>query len=163
MILSARTIERLKPKPKPYRVVDAALGYLQVQVSPKGNKTWVFAYRENGKRRFNKIGSFPATELNTARNRAMELQKKIESGETIKTSKAANSEDKLPTVNSLLDDYITDCESREVKTIYYIERMLDTRVRPIIGEMIASDVVTSDITKILRPSVKTAPTQSVSA
>jgi hypothetical protein len=80
MKLSTRAIERLKPKPKPYRVVDAAPGYLRGQVSPAGNKTWVFAYRQNGKRRFNKTGSFPATELDTARNRAMELQRKIESG-----------------------------------------------------------------------------------
>ena len=70
--LTDRTIKQLKPKDKPYRVYDITTTGLNLQVSTRGNKTWVFAYRWQEKRRFLKLGTYPATGLAEARRRADE-------------------------------------------------------------------------------------------
>ncbi|MDF1530027.1 MAG: tyrosine-type recombinase/integrase [Sedimenticola sp.] len=158
MKLTNRIVERLEAKAYPYRVKDDATGYLIVQVSVRGVKTWTFRHLVDGKRKHLKVGTFPATDLETARKRAIDLQAKLEAGEPlVEPTPEPEPVVQSATLNELLDDYLAASEARGVKSTYYSGKMFDRLIRPAIGEMLASEVTPIDIHGAIRPHVKVAP------
>ena len=100
MALSDKALQALRPKEKwSYFVADGFNG-LNIEVMPNGGKLWRVRYTFQGKRRKVSVGSYPATSLKFARQKALEIQELIEKGvdpkedraekERIKRVKSAN-------------------------------------------------------------------------
>ena len=80
--LKAKTIQHLKANGTAQRtVVDGLVPGLRIRVSKTGRKTWSVRYKANGKRRKLKLGTYPATSLKEARERARKVFARVEKGE----------------------------------------------------------------------------------
>jgi len=81
-VLTDTLIKSLKPKASPYRKADGHTPKLYIVVTPKGDKYFTLAYDspEKGGKRFEKIGTYPATSLKKAREKAGTEQTKVAQG-----------------------------------------------------------------------------------
>ncbi len=80
MALSDKSIQALKPKGAwSYFVADGVNG-LNIEVAPNGGKLWRVRYTYQGKRQKISVGSYPATSLKSARQKALEVRELIEKG-----------------------------------------------------------------------------------
>ncbi len=71
-------LRSLKPKEKPYKIVDGS--GLFIWVTPAGSKLWRLDYRFNGKRKALALGRYPEISLAEAREIAFEMRKLIAKG-----------------------------------------------------------------------------------
>ncbi len=76
--LDVKTLEALKPGPKPYRVSDG--GGLLLDVRPTGAKVWLCRLTVDGKRRDMGLGSYPRVTLADARRAAQEARRLVTVG-----------------------------------------------------------------------------------
>lgn len=154
--LTDRGIRALKPKPHktkpgqfvPYRVADPQTRGLNIQVTKSGKWNWCLRYHHQGKQRFLKLGSYPATSISDARSRAVETQGKVESG--VDPALEQRHLPSTPSVTRLLDAYLDDRKKEEIKSVEYMRKAFKKNVTPYIGEVPTSDVTTEDITELLR-------------
>jgi hypothetical protein len=75
--LTVRSVEELQPRPSRYIAWDPANAGFGVRVSPKGVKSFVYAYRFNGVSRLLTIGSAPPLTLEQARVWLAQAQAKV--------------------------------------------------------------------------------------
>lgn len=145
-----KKLESLKPKKSPWRFYDS-MGPtgLNIQVSPKGRKIFNVSYRdpETGSQHFVKIGTYPATTITTARERALEIWAKIEDGQNPKV--IPKGPDRFSTVGDLFAAYIEDAVNRGVRSTDNFETVYKSNIREYIGDMAAKDVTPSDIHDLL--------------
>ena len=80
LMLTARSVETLKPRPHRYIVRDVKVSGLEIRVSPAGSKMWSLRYRINGQQRRLKLGEYPRMSLTTARTRANRELRKVDGG-----------------------------------------------------------------------------------
>ena len=154
--LTDRGIRALKPRPhktKPgefvsYRVADPQTRGLNIQVTKSGRWNWTLRYHYNGKQRFLKLGSYPATSIAEARGRAVEVQGKVEAG--IDPALEHRHPPDTPSVARLLEAYLDDRANEGVKSVNYMRSSFKKNVVPYIGEKLTSEVSTEDITELLR-------------
>lgn len=73
--LTAKAVENLSPKAKPYRI--SAGGGLLLTVSPSGSKTWTVRWMLDGQRRDMGLGGYPTVSLAEARSAAQEARKLV--------------------------------------------------------------------------------------
>lgn len=99
-----------------------------------------------------KLGTYPATSISDARDRAAMHIGKVEAGIDPATEGTRGTE--MPLVKSMLDAYLADREEAGVRTIYFIRQAFDRDVLPIIGEKPCGDVTPDDITGLLRRIIK---------
>ena len=86
--LTARTIQGLSPRDKPFEVVDADLKGFLLRVQPSGAMTYYFAYRNNqGKRLRYRIGNQDSLSPAQARDEALLLSARVIAGEDIQEEK----------------------------------------------------------------------------
>lgn len=76
--LTDALLRSLKPKEKPYKIVDGS--GLFIWVTPAGSKLWRLDYRFNGKRKTLALGRYPEISLAEAREIAFEMRKLIAKG-----------------------------------------------------------------------------------
>lgn len=76
--LTDTKLRTLRPRASRYEVADR--DGLLIEVHPSGRMTWRYRYRLDGRREKVSIGSYPATGLKAARDRAREAQRMVESG-----------------------------------------------------------------------------------
>ena len=154
--LTDRGIRALKPKPHktrpgqyvPYRVADPHTRGLNIQVTKSGRWNWCLRYHHQGKQRFLKLGSYPATSISEARSRAVKTQAKVESG--IDPAVEQRHSPSTPSVVRLLNAYLDDREKEGIKSTEYMRKAFKKNATPYIGELPTSDVTTEDITELLR-------------
>lgn len=79
MAFTAKMINGLEPMSSgPYRITDEPEAGLNLQVSPGGNKAWNLRYRdERGKRKYVRLGQWPALGIAAARGKAQEKKRAI--------------------------------------------------------------------------------------
>jgi len=81
-ILTDTFIKNLKPKAYPYRKADGHTPKLYVVITPRGRKYFTLEYDspETGRKRFEKLGNYPAMTLEDARKKAASEQATVGSG-----------------------------------------------------------------------------------
>lgn len=75
MKITDLSIQRAKPRNKPYKIFDS--GGLFLQVMPHGGKWWRFKYRFNNKEKLLSLGVYPDVSLKMARERRDQERRKI--------------------------------------------------------------------------------------
>lgn len=78
---SDASLRRLQPRSRAYRVFEGgALPGFGVAVAPGGGKTFFVQHTRQGKRRFYRLGAYPALSLSAARDKARHLLAQLEQG-----------------------------------------------------------------------------------
>lgn len=101
--LSDRAIRKLEPRGTAYKVPDNEVAGLAIRVYPSGARSFWFDYTLRGRRRRMTIGSFPAWSTTAARERALELRRRVEAGDDPLAEKDADRA--APRVPDLIDRY----------------------------------------------------------
>ena len=78
MSLTDTAIRAAKPAEKQQKLFDAKGLYLLI--TPGGTKSWRLKYHFQGKEKLISLGTYPATSLKEAREKAIEARKAIENG-----------------------------------------------------------------------------------
>lgn len=79
-VLTAKTVEALKPREKRYEVCDANFPGFAVRVGPNGQRTFTQKYRLGLKQGRHKLGVYPRISLAEARNKAIEVLRLVDEG-----------------------------------------------------------------------------------
>jgi integrase len=138
--------------------VGGAAG-LGLKVMPSGSRAWVLRTVVAGKRREYGLGGFPTVTLASARERAKamldQLFEGIDPAETKKQSKSALAAQRARAVNfkSLAEQYIAQHEAswKNAKHAAQWTSTLKAYAFPVCGHMVASDINTATVLRILEP------------
>lgn len=140
MTLSATGLKALKPKNKKYRVTDK-LG-LMLEISPAGQKRWLYRYTHFGKRKEVTIGQFPAVSLAKARAKRAELWETVQTGNDAQKKKDI-------TLNEFGENYYNDIVIKDRKKPEHIHRYLLRDIYPVLGDKELDKITTEDILSII--------------
>ena len=138
--------------------VGGAAG-LGLKVMPSGSRAWVLRTVVAGKRREYGLGGFPTVTLASARERAKamldQLFEGIDPAETKKQVKSALAAQRARAVNfkTLAEQYIAQHEAswKNAKHAAQWTSTLETYVYPVCGHMIAADIDTATVLRVLEP------------
>ena len=78
--LSAKSVEKLKPRAERYDVFDAALRGFGLRVAPTGTKSWFVMRRVNGRMIRRTIGRYPDLSLGQARKQSADVLEAMGNG-----------------------------------------------------------------------------------
>jgi integrase len=140
---------------------------LVFRVSAAGKRTWTFIYTSplDGKRVRLALGTYPATSLGRARERATDARKLVEEGKDPKREQAA--EEAVQTVSDLVENYLVRDKTAKRRSVDEIARRLRKNVsgrdaegktlsgasKGCIGDVRLSDLNKLDITKCINAIV----------
>ncbi len=168
--LNDRQIKALKPKEKAYTKADG--NGLQLLIKPNGSKLWEFLYKSPTliKRRKTSFGTYPDTNLKTARSKRAEYTTKIRNGiDPLDEKQEINaikiqSENKAKFTFELLSRALIKerLNSKEISEVHY-KRVLtafENDTYPFIGKKVISEVTTSDIKSIITKVSKRGANES---
>lgn len=138
--------------------VGGAAG-LGLKVMPSGSRAWVLRTVVAGKRREYGLGGFPTVTLASARERAKamldQLFEGIDPAETKKQVKSALAAQRARAVNfkTLAEQYIAQHEAswKNAKHAAQWTATLETYAFPVCGSMVAADIDTATVLRILEP------------
>jgi integrase len=138
--------------------VGGAAG-LGLKVMPSGSRAWVLRTVVAGKRREYGLGGFPTVTLASARERAKamldQLFEGIDPAETKKQAKSALAAQRARAVNfkSIAEQYIAQHEAswKNAKHAAQWTSTLEAYAFPVCGHMVASDINTAIVLRILEP------------
>ena len=153
MAFTNKSIDALKPRTSgPYRIADELVSGLHIQVSASGNKAWSLRYRSrDGKRKYIRLGVWPALSIAAAREKARDKKTVIAEG----TDPKARTEASLATVQELVDAYM---EARRAVKSYALMKAYRRRLHKWFMDKIAAEVKTDDCQDVLRPIASRTPT-----
>ncbi|MDR2199086.1 MAG: integrase arm-type DNA-binding domain-containing protein, partial [Deltaproteobacteria bacterium] len=145
--LKTKTIENLKSADKPYKISDG--GGLSLRVSTAGSKTWVSAYRFQGKQKTLTIGNFPEISLKEARDAHNLARGILKQGRDPGAPPEADKEPPL-TFGVLAENFLKDFMPR-VKPITFmgIKRMLEIHLFPRLKDLETAKISPKDVSAIL--------------
>ncbi|KZZ43789.1 hypothetical protein A3758_16500 [Oleiphilus sp. HI0118] len=145
-----RGINALRPKRTLTRYYDASglVQGLHLAHTPAGRMSWSLSYKFNGQRKFHKLGTYPATSIKAARDKGRDAWELIEQG--IDPNEPIAEPERVGTVSDLFNQYMADCERREVRTTEKVRRALEANVIKYIGSMPANEVASRDIFNCLK-------------
>ena len=147
-ILTKARIEALKPKGQVYRVPDAEVRGLQIQVTPGGVLSWVLRYRVHGREKTHTLGRWPELTVALARKEALSLLAGIATGENPSATRKA--ERKAETVAELVTRFKKEhLPTLKPSTRQQYERLLDKRILPGLGSERVKDIQPSDVARFL--------------
>ncbi|MDQ7068749.1 MAG: integrase arm-type DNA-binding domain-containing protein [Sulfurimonas sp.] len=168
--LNDRQIKALKQKDKAYTKSDG--NGLQLLIKPNGSKLWEFLYKSPTllKRRKTSFGTYPQTELKTARNKRAEYITKIRNGidpldekQEIKKQQTQNDNKSKFTFELLSRALMKErLNSNEISEVHYkrVITAFENDAYPFIGTKPISEVTTSDIKSIISKVAKRGAIES---
>jgi len=138
--------------------VGGAVG-LGLKVMPSGSRAWVLRVVVSGKRREYGLGGYPSVTLASARERARamldQLFEGIDPAEAKKRAKSALAAQRAKAVNfkTLAEQYISQHEAswKNAKHAAQWTSTLETYVYPVCGHMVAADIGTATVLRVLEP------------
>jgi integrase len=150
--LTHRGVEALRGAETAYRIPDLRCPGLAVRVAPSGLKTWDVAYRIRGAgsgRRLS-LGPFPATTLETARDRTQALVKAAQAGrDLIAEEKSSTAEAQArTTVGQAIELYLNRKVRGQIRTAHETEIRLN-RVFDSIKDRYLDEITRRDLRTIL--------------
>lgn len=162
--LTEKTVKNSKPGQNTIRIrdnsSDPALKGFALQILPSGQKTFVLHYTspDSGKRRFLKLGTYPACSLKQAREEARKARSLIDRDidpiedakrkhqEESDKKKAENSQG---TVNQLFEFYIQDLELDQKRSAKQVKAIFLRDISPTIGTNKTCKVTSEQISDII--------------
>lgn len=166
MKFTDRSIKALKPKTERYEIWKHGEPGFGIRVAPTGRKTFIYLYRFDGRPRRITLGVFRDGEsvsgnqeritLAEANLRLAQAKTKLEAGADPGAEKVARrqaDQDAL-TIGDVIDEIIADPDHQRKRSKDYIERILETEIRPAWGRRKAKDIRRRDII-LLRDKIKT--------
>ena len=132
---------------------------LGLKVMPAGTRAWVLRTVVAGKRREYGVGSYPTVTLASARERARAMLDQLFAGidpaVTKKQAKSALAAQRAKAVNfkTLAEQYIAQHEAgwKNAKHAAQWTSTLETYAFPTIGNMVAADIDTPSVLRVLQP------------
>lgn len=147
--LTETRLRALKPKTARYEVGDR--DGLLIEVHPSGRMTWRFRYRLDGRREKVTLGSYPATGLKAARDRAREAQRLVEAGQSparmarLQAARAKTEADTIETVGELAERWVAEVLIPANKHAGQDETYLRRDLLPRLRRLRPDDVTTVDV------------------
>lgn len=128
---------------------------LGLRVASSGRKSWVFLFTspKTAKRARMTLGTYPATSLSDARERAKKARGDVEAGLDPRDV-AADQEAGAMTMKALIASYLSKHAKVNLRTADAVERRLNKNVRPVIGDVKLADVHKRDINRVIDPILK---------
>jgi integrase len=153
MSLTAIQVQNAKGRPKPYKLHDERGLYLLIK--PNGGKYWRFKYRFEGKEKLLSVGTYPDTDLKTARQRRDESRRAVEAGfdpsQERKTDRQKRKVSRKNTFKAMADEWLSKQQGRwSDGSQKSVKRSLENNVTPYIGEKPVTEVSKSDVMDIIR-------------
>jgi len=162
--LSDRLIKNSKPGTNTIRLrdnsSDPSLKGFMLQILPSGQKTFVLSYTspDSGKRRFMKLGVYPATSLKEGREAARKARQLIDikldpvdhaKQLKIEALSQKDKQNKLGTVEQLFQFYLADLEMDKKRSVKQVKSIYFRDIDPDIGQIKCCEVTTDQIIDIL--------------
>ena len=151
--LTKTQVEKAKAEDRKYNLADGFGLYLRV--SPSGNKSWLFRYKNNqGKIAHHTIGRYPEFSLDEARDERFKLRKLLSRGEDIKEYFSKQSINQV-TLKEVAKSWL-EVKASEVTNDYLddIERSLINHIFPAMGQLPISEITPPLLVKVLKPIEK---------
>jgi integrase len=136
-----KTIKNLRPKDKPYRVVEAR-GFC-VRVLPKGTKSFGYRFTLDGKKQELSLGVYPEVSLKTAREKYQEAYTKLKNGIDPRLKEPAQ---EFVTFKHFSDKYLEEYSAKEHSPSWHktIKLSLVNDVLPFWGDKDIKDIKRAD-------------------
>jgi integrase len=128
---------------------DATVHGLALRVTKKGRRSWCYLYTSprDGKRARATIGTYPATTLAVAREKAVKAKGHVEVGEDPRLVLEGQGVAGM-TIAGLVDAYLADPEKAALRSKAEIDRRLRKNVVPVIGEVKLSELRRRDVRNV---------------
>ncbi len=133
---------------------DAHTKGLALRVTPAGHKAWIFLFTspKTSKRARMTFGTYPATGLAKARERAAKARGDVEAGKDPRDV-AEQERAGAMTVRGLVESYIEKHAKVNLRTGDAVERRLNKNVLPVIGDVKVADLHRRDVNRVIDPIV----------
>jgi len=150
MKLKDATIKALEPSENVVKLSDGASLFLLVH--PSGTKTWVYAYRFDGKQKKLTLGQYPQLSLKDARRARQDARTLIDQGIDPGAQKQANKhKDKSNTFSAIAEDWFSVYKvNRAAKTIAIYRRVLDELILPELGDQDIKDIKRLQLVELVK-------------
>lgn len=161
--LTDRKVAALSATKVRAEVFDREPGLL-IRVSPEGRKTWFLRYRTaDGRQPRYKLGTFPATGVKDARERAQAARRVLEAGQDPaaleRRSKAEAKAQIIRSFDDLVQAYFVACEAavwtprgrpKRASTIRGEREVYQRHVKPVLGHRLISELGRTDVRTLVR-------------
>lgn len=146
-MLTVKQIEAVKPKDRPYRLLDSNGLYLYVPVS--GKKVWQMRDKIDGKEKVLTVGKYPLMSLQEARGKAWSARQEVSDGvDPIKAKKQAVTDN---TFSSIYSEWYE--HKKQVWSVSYaseLYRMFGDDILPMIGSIEINEIDPMQILSVIR-------------
>ena len=163
MALSDTTIRALKAKGHRYERADEK--GLFIEVLPRGEKSWRYRYRLNGRREKVTIGSYPDVPLAEARERRQDYAKLIAKGDSPARAKQRQKLDglKAKTVREMGTLFEAEVIDKKYRKPADAKRYLTRDIYPVLGHYLLSEVRPDDVMTVIERIQKRGSGQAARA
>jgi integrase len=156
-------IQALKARAERYDIREQSGEGFAIRVSPSGEKSWVFIYAFEGRKRRMTLGSYPNLSLLEARKKHREALKVLEKGFDPGFEKQKKKIEAClsSTVNDLISEYIEKWAKPRKRSWEGDQRILNKDIKPSLGKRKAKDITRRDVILLLdRIKERGAPIQA---
>ena len=155
--LTKAEVEALVPREKLFRVPDATVRGLELQVTPKGAMSWVMRFRVHGHQKTHTLGRWPELSVPMARKLALDLLGDLTKGKDPAAKRKEERE--AETVNELARRFSKEhIPTLKKGTQLEYEGIICKHILPALGHMRAKDVTSSDLANLLSKVRSNTPT-----
>jgi integrase len=149
--ITARTLESIKPGSVRKEIPDGYLRGLYLIVQPSGMKSWAIRYRHGTRTRKCTLGTYPAVDLKTARERAAKELRGVAEGRDPGEEKKQVRNAKLDTIDGAVAQFIErHChQNNRARTIESTERLLRLHVLPCWRGRAVASITKRDVNDML--------------
>jgi integrase len=145
--LSKTNVKAAKPRQKAYTLADG--GGLVLQVQPNGSLWWRLRYRHNSIAKMISLGTFPDTDLDTARDRRDDARKLIANGIDPSAKRLAEKAASSDSFQAMAEEYLAHSDAHE-STLETTRQRLEAHVFPRIGKLPIADITSQQLLLVLR-------------
>lgn len=151
MQFTEKFIQALKPKIQRYDVREQRGEGFAIRVSPSGEKSWVFIYSFEGRKRRMTLGSYPHLSLADARKKHREALKLLERDKDpgLEKQKKKIEASLSSSVGDLIKEYIEKWAKPRKRSWESDERILNKDVKPLWGRRKSSEIIRRDVILLL--------------
>jgi hypothetical protein len=151
MKFTERLIQSLKPKNERYDYREKSGNGFAIRVFPSGEKSWIFLYTFEGRKRRLTLGNYPTMSVNKARQehrKALSLLADKKDPGLLKINEKKEARDSSSVIG-LIDEFIEKWAKPNKRSWAEDQRILMTDVAPIWGKRKATSITRRDVILLL--------------
>ncbi len=149
--LTTRLVETVKTSDTRKEIPDAHMPGLYLVVQPGGARSWAVRYRHHGRPRKHTLGSFPAINLKSARERAAKALRAAAEGRDPSSEKAQARTAKADSIEAVAEQFVErHCKkANRPRTAEETKRLLDLHVLPRWRGRLIHEITRRDVLDLL--------------